>query len=90
MVNRQPERQGIGSLLVTEGLAECRDAGWTSVVVVGHPEYYPRFGFVPAGTFDIGWEHSVPDEVFMALELISGAFSGHGGIARYRPEFSAV
>jgi putative acetyltransferase len=84
------QRQGIGSLLVREGLAVCRSAGWAGVVVPGHPEYYLRFGFVPAGTFDITCEYPVPDEVFMALELIPGALSGRGGIARYRSEFSAV
>ena len=84
------QRRGIGSLLVRRGLAECRDAAWAGVVVLGHPEYYPRFGFVRASAFGITCEYPVPDEVFMALELIPGALSGHGGIARYRPEFSTV
>src|SRR5262245_48756412 len=51
------QRTGIGSLLVRAGLDECRraDHGW--VVVLGHPEYYPRFGFVPARRHGLAWEH---------------------------------
>ncbi len=60
------------------------------MVVLGHPEYYPRFGFVHAKTFGIGCEYPVPDEVFMALELTPGALAGRSGIVRYQPEFSSV
>ena len=84
------QRQGIGSLLVTRGLAECLAGGWTSVVVLGHPEYYPRFGFVPARTLGITCEYPVPDEVFMVLQLTPAALAGRGGMARYQPEFNAV
>jgi putative acetyltransferase len=64
-----PERQneGIGSQLVEEGLAECRRTGIPFVMVLGHPQYYPRFGFVPASRFKIKGEYDVADEVFMAL-----------------------
>ena len=82
--------QGIGSVLVRTGLAACRDAGHGCVVVVGHPEYYPRFGFVPASRHGVAWEHAVPDEAFMLLELRPGVLRGVGGIARYQPEFGGV
>ena len=87
-----PERQneGIGSMLVLRGLAECRNAGHRFVVVLGHPEYYPRFGFIPASRFNIKSEYDVRDEVFMALELQSNALRSCAGIARYQPEFSEV
>ncbi|HYG61865.1 MAG TPA: N-acetyltransferase [Thermoanaerobaculia bacterium] len=84
------QRDGIGSALVERGLAACRDAGIEAVVVLGHPEYYPRFGFVPASRFGLGCEYPVPDEVFMALELTPGALAGCRGTVRYRPEFSQV
>ena len=42
------QRRGIGSRLVESGLRECSDRGCTAVVVVGHPQFYPRFGFRPA------------------------------------------
>jgi putative acetyltransferase len=82
--------QGVGSLLVRTGLAVCRDAGHRAVVVVGHPEYYPRFGFVRASRHGVAWEHPVPDEAFMLLELYPDALGGLGGIARYQPEFGGV
>jgi putative acetyltransferase len=82
--------QGIGSLLVRTGLAACRDAGHSCVVVVGHPEYYSRFGFAPASRHGVAWEHPVPDEAFMLLELRPGALGARGGIVRYQPEFDGV
>ena len=81
---------GIGSLLVEAGLDGCREAGHERVVVLGHPAYYPRFGFVPASRYGIKSEYDVPDEVFMALELHDAAFQGCAGVAKYQPEFSAV
>ncbi len=87
-----PARQnrGIGSLLVREGLARLAAAGHRSVVVLGHPDYYPRFGFRKASSFGIRWEHEAPDEAFMALELVPGALVGCSGIVRYRAEFSSI
>jgi putative acetyltransferase len=84
------QRAGVGSLLVRAGLEACRRAGHGSVVVLGHPEYYPRFGFVPAARHGLAWEHPAPDEVFMVLELRPGALTGAGGIVRYEPEFGGV
>ena len=59
------QRKGIGSRLVQAGFEECRRAGHEIVVLVGHPEYYPRFGFLPAKRFGIRYEEEVPEEVFM-------------------------
>ncbi len=78
---------GIGSRLIKEGLDACRKAGHTRVIVLGHPGYYPRFGFVPASTFGISSTYDVPDDAFMACALEDGAFDGVSGIARYAPEF---
>ena len=84
------QRSGIGSELVRAGLARCRELGEVRVVVLGHPTYYPRFGFVPASTFGIGSEYDVPDDVFMAQELEPGALEGVRGTAHYRPEFGEM
>jgi putative acetyltransferase len=81
------QRQGIGSQLVYAGLEECRRIGHKLVVVLGHPNYYPRFGFVPASTYGIKSEYDVPDEAFMVLGLRQGAFSGRSGIVKYQPAF---
>ena len=84
------QNQAIGSELVRRGLEECRSMGHDVVVVLGHPEYYPRFGFVPAKEKGLRCEYQVPDEVFMAVELREGALAGREGVVKYRPEFSDV
>lgn len=84
------QNQGIGSKLVRHGLEECKNQGFETVVVLGHPEYYPRFGFVPAKTKGITCEYPVPDEVFMILELKPGILNERSGIIKYRPEFAEV
>ena len=84
------QRQGIGSQLIKAGLGLCKELGETAVIVLGHPEYYPRFGFVPASQFGIRSTYDVPDEVFMALELEDGALNGRTGVAYYQPEFDGV
>ena len=84
------QRQGIGSALVRAGVDACRREGGDAVVVLGHPEYYPRFGFVPASRFGIRSEYEVPDEVFMVQELREGALQGRTGTIRYHPAFANV
>ena len=84
------QRRGIGSLLVHEGLEECRRIGHEVVVVLGHSKYYPRFGFVPASSKGLCSEYDVPDEVFMVAELRPGALVGRRGLVKYHPEFSKV
>jgi putative acetyltransferase len=85
-----PERQrhGIGSALVRHALAVIRERSCPFVIVLGHPEYYPRFGFEPASGRSIKsqWE-GVPDEAFMILVMDQHAMDGVSGIARYRDEF---
>ena len=83
-------RRGIGSALVREGLERCRRMGFGAVVVLGHPEYYPRFGFQPASRFGLGCAYDVPDEVFMALELQPGYLRGVAGPVAYHPAFDAI
>src|SRR5687767_3247719 len=70
------QRQGIGSQLVAAGLQDCERLDYHAVVVVGHPEFYPRFGFRPGSTFGLRCEYDVPDDVFMVKELTSGALAG--------------
>lgn len=77
------QRRGIGSALVRDGLSACRAAGHRLVIVVGHPDYYPRFGFTPAHTFNILPPFDVLPPAFMALALNSGALDGVCGTVRY-------
>src|SRR5205823_49642 len=84
------QRKGIGTRLVQEGLAELKRLGHDVVVVVGHPDYYPRFGFKRASQFGLRTEIDCTDESFMTIELRTGALAGRGGMVRYRPEFGAL
>jgi len=84
------QRRGIGTSLVKAGLAACVRLGLEVVVVLGHPEFYPRFGFLPASRFGLRCEFPVPDEVFMATELVEGALSGRQGLVRYLRHFSGA
>jgi putative acetyltransferase len=87
----QHQNRGIGSQLVREGLEACLwRLGCEVVVVLGHPEYYPRFGFVPASRLGLRCEYDVPDEVFMARELTPGALGGVRGLVKYHPAFANV
>lgn len=81
------QRRGVGSALVREGLLRCKQLGRQAVVVVGHPEYYPRFGFVPASRYGIRCEYDVPDDVFMIVELVPGALRGAAGVVHYDEAF---
>ncbi|MCL0069968.1 N-acetyltransferase [Dehalococcoidia bacterium] len=87
-VAREHQRKGIGSALVRAGLEQCRQLGFTAVAVLGHPEYYPRFGFSPSCRFGIDSEFEVPEEVFMAMELDPEALSGKAGRVKYHAAFS--
>ena len=82
------QRQGIGTRLVEQGNRRLQEAGCPFIVVVGHPLFYPRFGFVPASTHGISCKWNVPDDVFMVLVLDRTRMRGAAGQARYRPEFS--
>ena len=81
------QRRGIGSALAQLGLQRCKELGFGAVVVHGHPEYYPRFGFVPSRHFGIESEYDVPQEVFMVVQLEPGFLSGVSGTIEYHEAF---
>jgi putative acetyltransferase len=82
------QNEGVGSELVLAGLDCCKTIGVSAVVVLGHPNYYPRFGFLPSARFGIDSEYKVPAEVFMVMELIPGALSECEGRVKYHAAFS--
>ncbi|HEY3489199.1 MAG TPA: N-acetyltransferase [Candidatus Deferrimicrobiaceae bacterium] len=84
------QRAGIGSRLVRAGLEACAAAGFGYVVVLGHPDFYPRFGFVPASLFGLDCKWPVPDAAFMVRELLTGTLDAVHGRIEYQPEFDEV
>ena len=87
-----PEYQGkgIGSAIVRAGLEQCKQLGFGAVVVLGHPESYPLFGFTPSTRFGIGCEYEVPEEAFMLIELHPGYLRGASGKVEYHAAFKNV
>ncbi|CAF0887615.1 unnamed protein product [Rotaria sp. Silwood1] len=84
------QRQGIGSKLIGYGLSELKLQGFSSIIVLGHEHYYPRFGFVPARKYNIRAPFPLDnDDCFMALELKPETFSLNDGegVVQYLPEF---
>lgn len=79
------QRNGIGGMLIRAGLDSLRDRGERIVVVLGHPGYYPRFGFSTDRA--LGLASPFPSEALMALELRMNAFSGISGTVRYPAAF---
>jgi putative acetyltransferase len=84
------QKQGVGSALIRASFEELKKTGHLVVIVLGHPDYYPRLGFVPSKPLGIRWENDVLEEVFMVAELKEGALNGRTGIVRYHPAFSGV
>ena len=85
------QRRGIDSMLVGKGIEKLRDASCPFVIVLGHADYYPRFGFEPASKHHLRpqWE-GIPDEAFMVLILDEAVMQGAAGVARYMDEFGAA
>jgi putative acetyltransferase len=82
------QRRGVGTSLIERGLDDARRLGHEIVIVLGHPEYYPRFGFAPAAPRGVRAPFAVRDEAFMVLELRKGALEGVSGEVEYPPEFA--
>lgn len=83
------QNRGIGTQLMEKGLEMCEKAGHNVVFLLGHPNYYPRFGFVKGSTKGIGNEYNA-DDAFMVKELSVGALERTKGVAKYHPEFMKV
>jgi putative acetyltransferase len=87
-----PDRQyqGIGAALIEQGILTCHKLGHRIIIVLGHAEYYPHFGFQPASRFGIRCPFPVPDELFMALGLRAGALNAVQGTVVYPEAFKEV
>ncbi|MCA9900399.1 MAG: N-acetyltransferase [Anaerolineales bacterium] len=89
-VDPSHQNKGIGAELCRQGIEACRKAGYELAFVLGHPTYYPRFGFAPSAPHGLYCQFEVPEEVFMVLELVPGALRGKRGTVYYHALFSGV
>ncbi len=85
------QRKGIGKALINEGIRKLQQSGCAVVVVLGHTEYYPQFGFVPASQYGLKsqWD-GIPADVFMVRFLNKEKIGLVSGIVRYQREFDAA
>ena len=74
-VRPDAQRRGIGDALCRAGIEAVRALGAEAVIVLGHPDYYPRFGFSHAAAARVESPYASHGEAFMALELVPGALS---------------
>ncbi|MEV5111116.1 N-acetyltransferase [Bacillus sp. LBA3-1-1.1] len=87
-VARGHQKKGIGGKLIGAALEKAKELGHGSVVVLGHPEYYPKFGFKKTSDWNIKAPFEVPDEVFMVMELRENALQGVEGVVQYSSAFA--
>ncbi|MHC4079739.1 MAG: GNAT family N-acetyltransferase [Planctomycetota bacterium] len=84
------QRRGVGSALARAGLDACRRRSHFVVFVLGHPDYYPRFGFRPAPPLGLRFRSAEYDPAFMVAELVPGALAGRTGWVEYLPPFAGA
>ena len=83
------QRQGIGGALIAAGLECCQELGIELVVVLGHPTYYPKFGFTTASDYGLTNEYQA-DEAFMVIGIQPGVLKKYEGLVKYAPEFNEI
>jgi putative acetyltransferase len=84
------QRRGIGSALVRAGLELCRERGRSIVIVLGHQEFYPRFGFSAELAMSLRSPYFGASRAWMAAELVPGALDGVKGVVRYPAAFEVL
>jgi len=90
-VHPDHQGEGIGGRLVEEGIETAKTMGYESIIVLGHPEYYPRFGFQPASKWGLRPPYEeVPDEAFMAMELVENSLEDKAGVIEYPQEYDSA
>jgi putative acetyltransferase len=82
------QKKGVGGLLIRHALDQALHLGFESVVVIGHTEYYSRFGFVKASGYNLKEPYGAPDEAFMAIELKPGALREVSGNVIFPEEYN--
>jgi predicted N-acetyltransferase YhbS len=88
-VSVKPEfqNQGIGSKLILQGHHIAQELGYESVILIGHENYYPRFGYKKTSNFGISFPFDIPEENGMAAELVKDGLKDKKGVVKYPQEF---
>ena len=81
------QKRGIGALLIGRAHQMAKELGYQSIVVLGHENYYPKFGYQPCAHFGIELPFDVPPGNCMAIELVNGGLKGISGMVDYPGEF---
>lgn len=81
------QKSGIGKNLMNKAIERARELGYKSIVILGHENYYPKFGFEKASKYGVKAPFEVPDEAYMILELLPGGLNGVSGIVEYSKAF---
>lgn len=84
------QQKGIGGQMIQHGIDKAKALHYKSVIVLGHEDYYPRFGFEPAEKWGIQSPYDVPSNVFMAIELVVDGLKNVSGLVQYPKEFDLV
>ena len=80
--------RGIGAKLILKSHEVAKELGYLSIILLGHDQYYPRFGYERADKFNISFPFEAPPQNCMALELVEGGLKNAGGLVHYAPEFN--
>lgn len=80
-------KKGIGGLLIKKAHEVAKELGFTSVILLGHDTYYPRFGYQQAHTFGIEFPFNIPKQFCMAIELVENGLKNKSGEVVYPPAF---
>ncbi|SKC42733.1 GNAT family N-acetyltransferase [Maledivibacter halophilus] len=86
-VHKDFQKRGIGKHLVRAGIENAKNLGFKSIIVMGDPEYYTKFGFEKASKWKIGTTNDFNDNCLFALELVEKGLVGVSGIIEYCPPF---
>lgn len=81
------QKQGIGAMLIKEAHKIAKELGFKSVILLGHADYYPKFGYKKASEYQIKLPFEAPNEYCMALELIEHGLKNTHGMVKYPKEF---
>ena len=87
-VHPEYQRQGIGGQLIEAGHYAAQKLNHKSVVLLGHPSYYPLFGYLPAEKWDLSNPWGIDSDPWMAIELVEGALEGKPGAVVYPEAFN--